>query len=182
MTRQQQKRRQRYAACEATLHTIEAELVALAKLSIAELRKDWTDRCGDPAPAIRSRDLLLRLLAWRMQVDALGGLDAITERKLRDIAKALERDGDYEPKIRRDLSPGIVLTREWKGVIHKVTVTTDGFQHLGRRFGSLSDIARMITGTRWSGPRFFGLEQKEQRQPRKQRRKPTSSSLIGEAL
>jgi hypothetical protein len=179
---QQQKRRQRYAAGGTALDTIDAELTAIARLPIAELRKAWANRFGDTSPAIRSRDILLRLLAWRMQADASSGLDAITERKLRDISKALEHDGDYEPKIRRDLSPGIVLTREWKGAIHKVTVTADGFQYLGRRYGSLSDIARMITGTRWSGPRFFGLEQKEQRQPRKQQRKPTSTSVVGEPL
>ena len=86
----------------------------------------------------------------------MGGLDAGTGRKLRDVATALERDGSYEPKVRRELSSGVVLTREWKGVIHKVTVTADGFQHRGQR---------SITGTRWSGPRFFGLEQKSTRQP-----------------
>ena len=95
----------------------------------------------------------------------MGGLDAVTERKLRDVATALERDGSYERKVRRELSSGVVLTREWKGVIHKVTVTADGFLHLGQRYKSLSDIARTITGTRWSGPRFFGLEQKSTRQP-----------------
>jgi hypothetical protein len=181
MTQQQQKRRQRYAAGETTLRTIDAELVAFTKLPIAELRKAWANRFGDTSPAISSRDVLLHFLAWRIQADLLGGLDPVTERKLRDIAKALERDGDYEPKIRRDLSPGIVLTREWKGVIHKVTVTADGFQYLGRRYGSLSDIARMITGTRWSGPRFFGLERKEQRQPRIQQQRATSFSVVGEA-
>jgi hypothetical protein len=103
------------------------------------------------------------LLAWRLQAIAFGDLDATTTRKLRDISKALERDGDYEPQVRRDLSPGVVLTREWKGVVHKVTVVAGGFQHLSQRYRTLSDIARTITGTRWSGPRFFGLEQKKSR-------------------
>ena len=85
----------------------------------------------------------------------------MTERRLGEIGKALERDGDYEPKVRRDFSPGVVLTREWKGTIHKVTVMAQGFQYLGKRYKSLSDIARTITGTRWSGPGFFGLEQKK---------------------
>jgi len=125
----------------------------------------WADRFYEEPPATRSRDLFARLLAWRMQEEARGGLDAVTGRKLRDVATALERDGSYEPKVRRELSSGVVLTREWKGVIHKVTVTADGFQHRGHRYKSLSDIARTITGTRWSGPRFFGLEQKCARQP-----------------
>jgi hypothetical protein len=143
---------------------MEAELSALGKLPIGDLKLAWADRFNEEPPTTRSRDLLVRLLAWRMQEEALGGLDAVTARKLRDIAAALERDGTYEPKVRRDLSSGVVLTREWKGVIHKVTVTADGFQHRGQRFKSLSDIARTITGTRWSGPRFFGLEQKSARQ------------------
>ena len=146
---------------------MESELSVLARSTIGHLKSTWTDRLNEEPPATRSRDLLMRLLAWRMQEEALGGLDAVTERKLRDIANTLERDGSYEPKVRRELSAGVVLTREWKGVVHKVTVTADGFQHLGRRSKSLSDIARMITGTRWSGPRFFGLEQKSTWQPRR---------------
>ena len=83
-------------------------------------------------------------------------------------------------KSARDLSPGVVLTREWKGVIHKVTVMAGGFQHLGKRYGSLSDIARTITGTRWSGPRFFGLEQKER--PNLKKRVAPTPTVAGEAL
>jgi hypothetical protein len=157
---QKRNGRQRHAAGRSSASSIEAEVSSLAGLTIGELRRAWANRLATEPPAIRSRGLLLRLLAWQMQADTVGGLDAVTERKLRDIAKALERDGSYEPKIRQDLSPGVVLTREWKGAVHKVTVVTNGFQHLGKRYRSLSDIARTITGTRWSGPRFFGLEQK----------------------
>ena len=113
-----------------------------------------------------SRDVLLRLFAWRIQAECSGGLDAVTARVLRDVATGLERNGAYEPKIRNDLSPGVVLTREWKGLTYMVTVIADGFQHGGKRYKSLSDIARTITGTRWSGPRFFGLEQKSARPSR----------------
>jgi len=162
----ERKGRQRHAAGRLASHSIETELSALTVLAIADLRAAWANRFHEGPPAVRSRDILLRLIAWRMQADAFGGLDALTERGLRDIAKSLERDGTYEPKIRRDLSPGVVLTREWKGVTHKVTVISDGFQHLGKRYKSLSDIARTITGTRWSGPRFFGLEQKATRATR----------------
>ena len=78
-------------------------------------------------------------------------MDAATARMLREVATGLELDGTYEPKIRNDLAPGVVLTREWKGLTHTVTVIADGFQHHGKRYRSLSDIARTITGTRWSG-------------------------------
>jgi hypothetical protein len=164
----QQNGRQRHAAGLLSTGTIEAELSAMSVLPIGELRAAWAERLRTGAPSVRSRDLMLRLLAWQMQAEALGGLDAVTEHKLRDIAKALERDGAYEPNIRRDLSPGVVLTREWKGALYKVTVTASGFQHQGKSYKSLSDIARRITGTRWSGPRFFGLEQKKARASRKE--------------
>jgi hypothetical protein len=152
---------QRNAAAPDAADAIETEFSALSRLPIDKLRTAWRDRFESEPPNIRSRSVLLNELAWRIQVDAVGGLDAPTERRLAEIGKALERDGDYEPKVRRDFSPGVVLTREWKGTLHKVTVMAQGFQYLGKRYKSLSDIARTITGTRWSGPRFFGLEQKK---------------------
>lgn len=96
----------------------------------------------------------------------MGGLDGATERALAKIGEALGRDGSYQPKIRNGFSPGVVLSREWKGVLHRVTAAAEGFQYLGKSYRSLSDIARTITGTRWSGPRFFGLEQKKASNPR----------------
>lgn len=142
---------------------VESEVSRLAQLSLHHLRVAWKQHFGTDPPGMRSADFLGRTIAWRLQEEAFGGLDAVTRRALRNIADAIENDGDYEPKTRRDLSPGVVLTREWKGVVHKVTATEDGFQHQGRHYKSLSDIARTITGTRWSGPRFFGLEQKKAR-------------------
>jgi hypothetical protein len=103
----------------------------------------------------------MRMLAWQIQADAFGGLDAETEQRLDSIGEKLEQDGSYEPTVRRELPPGTMLSREWKGVVHTVMLTGDGFQHLGKTYGSLSDVARAITRTRWSGPRFFGLEQKK---------------------
>ncbi len=152
--------RQRRAAGPFAVDAVERQVLGLQDLTTEQLKDAWKEGLGTEPPAIRSREILLRLLAWRLQSGSLGGLDAPTELKLRKIAKAFERDGSYEPKIRRDLSPGVVLMREWKGVTHKVTVTASGFQHQGKGYRSLSDIARTITGTRWSGPRFFGLEQK----------------------
>jgi hypothetical protein len=148
-------------------HDVEHELAHITTLSLPDLRAAWAERFGGAAAAIRSRDVLLRHYAWQIQANAFGGLDAKTGRKLASIADALEGGGSYEPRIERSLSPGIVLTREWKGVLHSVTVTVDGFLHLGKSYGSLSDVARTITGTRWSGPRFFGLEQKPIRSGRK---------------
>jgi len=160
------KRRRRSAAALAA-GPVEIGLTKLVHMPIKDLRDMWKERLESKPPAIRSREVMVRLLAWRLQAEAFGGLDLPSERKLREIADALERTGVYEPKLRRDLSPGVVVTREWKGVVHRVAVTTDGFEYDGRRFKSLSDVARTITGTRWSGPRFFGLEQKQKRLTRR---------------
>ncbi len=142
------------------IDAIESELLSLSRLSIGELRRVWRERFGCEPPKLKSRSVVLNELAWRIQAEISGGLDSASERRLAEIGAALERDGEYEPKVRRDFSPGVVLTREWKGTIHKVTVMAHGFQYLGKRYKSLSYIARTITGTRWSGPRFFGLGQK----------------------
>jgi hypothetical protein len=154
------KGRQRHAADPISGTEIETLLREWTPLLLGGLRSAWRQRFGEAPPLIRSRDVLLRLMAWRIQAEAYGGLDAKTQRKLDSIAETLERGGDYAPKAAHSLSPGVVLTREWKGNVHRVTVLAEGFQYLGKSYGSLSDIARTVTGTRWSGPRFFGLEQK----------------------
>jgi hypothetical protein len=162
MAKRSKSRRQGTAGAD----DIEHELASLAGLGIDRLRELWTIRLRTAPPPIRSTDVLRRMLAWQIQAEAFGGLDAASHRHLQQIADALERDGTYEPHTRRDLSPGVVLTRIWKGVTHKVTATATGFEHQGQHYRSLSDVARTITGTRWSGPRFFGLEQRPAR-PRK---------------
>lgn len=141
----------------------DSEISTLSKLSVSDLRKIWKVRFEGEAPPVRSRTILCRLIAWQLQSEAAGGLDGATERALIKIGQALSRDGSYEPKIRSGFSPGVVLSREWKGAIHRVTAADGGFDYLGKRYRSLSDIARTITGTRWSGPRFFGLERKTAR-------------------
>jgi hypothetical protein len=91
--------------------------------------------------------LLRHVLAWRAQAEIYGGLDAQTRRLLRD-----ERPPRESP-----VAPGTIISREWRGVTHDVEASDDGFLYDGRRWKSLSQIARVITGTRWNGPRFFGL-------------------------
>jgi hypothetical protein len=169
------QKRHQHRADANNASALESQLRAMAELPIVGLRKIWQDRLGDSSPPARSRQLLCQLLAWRLQEKAAGGLDNATKRALIRIAEAIEQGGSCESKIRRSLSAGVVLTREWKGIVHRVTVTADGFRHLGKAYGSLSDIARTITGTRWSGPRFFGLEQKE-RPP-----KATSGATVSNA-
>ena len=124
-----------------------AEVRALEGLDLKGLRHEWRNRYGEP-PTMRSRELLARLLAWRIQADSLGGLDASTVRLLK-----IER----LPPVQLELVPGTRLTREWRGQRLEVFVLEDGFRFAGTDYRSLSEIARIVTGTRWNGLRFFGL-------------------------
>jgi len=126
------------------------EVRSLADLDLPGLREVWRDRYGCP-PRIRSVELLRRVLAWRVQEAHFGGLDAETKRLLR---RASER-----PRATTSLKPGARLAREWRGRIYEVEITSDGVLYDGRRFASLSAVASEISGTRWNGPRFFGLRQ-----------------------
>ena len=138
--------------------TIEQQIAALGSLGVADLRKLWAARYRRPAPPIQSADVLFRLIAWKLQVNAFGDLDADTSSKLAPLKTASSRGKPATPSPALGLRPGSILSREWRSVTHRVLVLDQGFEHEGVRFGSLSEVARAITGTRWSGPRFFGLE------------------------
>lgn len=139
-------------------------LAALPVLSTVELRAEWR-RLFRQTPPLLSRDLLVRALAYRAQELAHGGLTRATQHRLRTLGETIsdadrkgDRLGTATPAPRPvTLSPGARLVREWHGRTHVVSVTADGFEHEGRRYRSLSHIARAITGAHWSGPRFFGL-------------------------
>lgn len=125
---------------------IEAEVRRIETLGLTELRDIWSTRWGLP-PRFRSVELLRRLIAWRLQAAHFGGLDANTRMMLR-------RSSMPQPP---GPPPGSRLTREFRGVLHHVDVVEQGFIYQGRTFDNLSAVARTITGTRWNGPRFFGL-------------------------
>jgi hypothetical protein len=141
-----------------TMHddALEAEIERIEKMNLAELRAAWTKLVGSP-PAGQSKDLLRRRLACRLQARAYGGLSAETKRRLKRLYESFARDPGFTPSPTLGLKPGTVLVREWRGIQHRVHVLDDGFDYRGTRFGSLSEVARHITGTRWSGVRFFGL-------------------------
>ena len=128
--------------------SLEARVEALARLDIDGLREAWRRQHGTSTP-IRSRDLLRRMLAFEIQAEVYGGLDADLRQRLRRAAAA----GATRPA----LQAGTTITREWRGERHVVQVTDNGFSHAGNTYRSLSEVARAITGARWSGPRFFGL-------------------------
>ncbi|MFN4281605.1 MAG: DUF2924 domain-containing protein [Alphaproteobacteria bacterium] len=137
--------------------SLEAELATLPHRSLEGLRQSWTELFGITAPYV-GEDLLVRMIAYRLQERAYGGLPASTSRKLRKIASDLrsDRKATCLPNGPR-IAPGVQLLREWKGETEVVQVTTSGFVWRGQNYRSLSAVARAMTGTRWSGPRFFGL-------------------------
>jgi hypothetical protein len=143
--------------------SIEDRIAQMRDLDLAGLRTCWHNEFGRTAPKHLTRYLLFRVLAHKIQADRLGDLDANT-------LKVLERAGgsDGRPLVvskslaasdqRRYIPPsGTVLVREWDRKSHRVMVMPDGFAWNGRTFDSLSQVAFEITGTKWNGPRFFGL-------------------------
>ncbi|MER2263857.1 DUF2924 domain-containing protein [Methylobacterium oxalidis] len=152
---------------------LDREIATLGDLDLAGLRSRWRQRLRTAPPPQLSRALLLRLLAYRLQAKALGDLDRDTARLLDRLARERLRRRAAEARGRRSkaappippapstgLRPGTLLLREHAGQVHTVTVLADGFGWQGRTYTSLSEVARAITGTRWNGPRFFGLRDK----------------------
>ncbi len=137
--------------------TVTEQVAGLEILSTADLRARWQRSYGQPAPNHASRDLLLRAVAYRLQEQAEGGLSRAALRRLAKLAGF--NGGGSQPTLppALRLKPGSRLVREWRGKVHQVTVIEEGFDYCGTRYGSLSQIARIITGARWSGPLLFGL-------------------------
>lgn len=131
---------------------VDDQLAALATMSSAQLRLEWQRLVGAPAPKI-SPSLLRLALAWEIQARAYGGLSRATQQKLDQLARG---------KAKTDAAlPGMRLVREWNGTAHIVTVGEDKVIRWNEReWRSLSEVARAITGTRWSGPAFFGLKKR----------------------
>ena len=133
------------------------QLVELESASTADLRARWERAYRQPAPKRASRDLLLRAVAYHIQEQAQGGLSKAALKRLAHLADPKGNDGRPPRPALPRLRPGTRLVREWRGAVHQVIVGEDGFDYRGTRYASLSRIAREITGTRWSGPLFFGL-------------------------
>jgi Protein of unknown function (DUF2924) len=129
---------------------IAAEIAHVRSHAPDALRRRWRAEFGRKPPAGLSRDLLGRMIAMRIQEQAFGGLD-------RESLTFLDRLARRGVSPHRHLKPGTVLVREYQGERHTVTVEREGFEWQGTTYPSLSAIARAITGTAWSGPRFFAL-------------------------
>jgi hypothetical protein len=147
--------------------SIEEEIAQLRDLDLGGLRLRWQNVFGKSAPALLNRYLLFRIIAYRLQADRSGDLDHET---LKVLAKAVGQQG-VASRLSTELTkldqrrfvppPGTVLVREWDRKSHRVMVMPDGFAWNGKTFDSLSKVAFAITGTKWNGPRFFGLRDRQ---------------------
>jgi hypothetical protein len=136
---------------------VEAELNRLPTTPIAGLRKRYRELFRTDPPKAFGPDLLRRSIAHRIQEKAYGGLPPSTRRLLDQLMKAAMAKPNGRLELPRRIKPGSELVRTWKRKTYRVMVMADGFAYDGKTFASLSEIASEITGTRWNGPRFFGL-------------------------
>jgi Protein of unknown function (DUF2924) len=139
---------------------IAQRLVDLPRLSKTALYDLWKELFNaSPSPKLR-RDLMIPILALRLQEQAFGSLSARTRNRLRDLSRAFQKDSAATPSAPQ-IRPGTRLVRQWRDQVHLVNVQANGYEYQGARFRSLSEVARLITGTRWSGPLFFGIKNEQ---------------------
>ena len=142
------------------MHKLAQRIEALGRMSAAELRSVWRDTFKQAAPDI-SPDLMGRAISYRWQERQQGGLPVAAARDIARLTRVLLRTGTLEGADRLSLKPGTRLVRDWNGRTLNVLVCDEGFELDGRQYGSLTQIARDVTGARWSGPRFFGLKMRK---------------------
>lgn len=142
--------------------TVLETLTRIGRMGVDELRDQWRTLFGTEPPASYAKAQLVRRLAWRVQELRFGGLSDRTRRRLRQIAGGDDLAGGKKrppkPRKRTELAAGTRLVRQWRGVEHVVITLADGgFEWDGRRYRTLSAVAKAMTGQHVSGPRFFGL-------------------------
>jgi hypothetical protein len=135
-----------------------AELPGLSKPSLCEL---WKELFQAPPSTQLRRRLMIQILAYRLQEQAFGSLGAPSCVRLRQLARVFEVNSKSTIPPIRSLKPGTRLVRQWRDHVHLVNVEDGGYEYQGARYQSLSEIARLITGTRWSGPLFFGIKSEQ---------------------
>jgi Protein of unknown function (DUF2924) len=153
---------QQTAPAQPTDPAIEDELDRLPAMPIAQLRVRYREVFRSDPPKAFGPDLLRRSIAHRIQEKTYGGLSRSAQRLLDQMMKAYAAKPNGKIVLPRRIKPGSVLVRDWKGKSHRVMVLADGFAYDGETYTNLSEIAVLITGTRWNGPRFFGLRAESQ--------------------
>ena len=137
---------------------VAAQLETLPRMSAAELRALWQETFGAAHPGWMHQGFLVRALAYHFQEKAYGGLSAALRKRLLAYGHEVQAKGVIAALARPKIKAGTRIVREWRGDTHVVTAHESEFEYRGKRYQSLSEIARAITGTRWSGPAFFGLK------------------------
>jgi Protein of unknown function (DUF2924) len=138
------------------------QIAGLPAMNKAELLSIWANNFSQAPPASLRKDLMVPILAYRIQEREYGGLANAARKRLRDIAKSIDLGKQAQGRGSSGLHHGTRLVRSWKGEVHEVQVSNGSFTYRGKQFSNLSQIAREITGTRWSGPVFFGTKVKAQ--------------------
>jgi hypothetical protein len=135
-----------------------ASLAKIESMPTSTLRTLWRELIGDSAATSLRRERLIPILAHKLQEKAYGVIKPGTRTHLRKLATSLVADKSAPLTRESRFKPGTRLIREWRGEIHEVTIRSSGFEYRGKHFATLSEIANLITGTRWSGPVFFGTK------------------------
>jgi hypothetical protein len=138
---------------------LEDRLASLPKLSMGALSELWQELFNKPAPSPFRRNFITPILAYKLQEQALGTVGPKRDAAYRKLSSLLENRSSRAATL-PVIKPGTRLVREWRGQVHLVEASEQGYEYKGKRFASLSEIARQITGARWSGPLFFGLKSK----------------------
>jgi hypothetical protein len=140
---------------------LELEIARLRGLELRALRAVWEKHHGTTVPSTLRREMLVRSILWQMQAKVFGGLKPATRKYLLEVAEATHSKTSIAPTPPVRIRPGTKLIRVWQNQTHTVTALDEGFTWQGKRYRSLSQIARSITGTRWNGLVFFGVKPKQ---------------------
>lgn len=146
-------------------HTLNADLsrkiATLPDLNKAQLLKVWAENFSHEPPRKLRKEVMVPVLAYRMQEREFGGQSHNARKRLKEIAQSLRKEKPSQDTAAANQATGTRLIRSWHGQVHEVLSTDRGYEYRGSSYGSLSKIAREITGTRWSGPAFFGTREKK---------------------
>lgn len=136
------------------------KIAELPTLNKAQLLPIWAENFPSPPPPKLRKELMVPILAYRMQERQFGGLSHSARRRLQEIARTLPGKGGRRVELASAPETGTKLIRFWRGQVHEVIATDEGYIYKGERYTSLSKLAKVITGTHWSGPAFFGTKGK----------------------
>lgn len=154
------KRRELVVHQPSATPRVAGKIKSLQNENIDQLRERYRDLFRrDPPPAF-GPDLLRKSISYAIQRRTTGGLSSPKEKRLRELIRTFENKPQAKLEVARRIKIGSEFARTWKGKMHRVVVLTDGFGYAGKTYDSLSEIARLIAGSRWNGPRFFGLRGK----------------------